>query len=257
MAAISRHGRNTRIRVAGFTLIEVLIAVLLSAFLIAAVVQLLSSSTHAYRLQLSQSQLAESARYARGVLVSHINQAGYRPEPWMMQSELHAVTTDSANGSTRAGDQLGLQRWSRMNCYGNVNPVRGSRGQAAFHLLKVSFRVNKSSNLSMTCRYGPEPSRLRTQINNFGLVEGIESMQILYAENQLVDGSGDNWVTAQAWQTENAVRAIRIALLLATKASFNQGATGQITLLDQTLDGSADGRLRKVVSFTAAIRGRL
>ncbi len=257
MTAISGQWRNARICVAGFSLIEVLIGVFLSAFLISGIVQLLSSSTHAYRLQLSQSQLAESARYARSVLVSHINQAGYQHEPWITQSQIPAVTTHSVNGSTLAGDQLGLQRWSRMNCYGNENPARDSHGQPAFHLLKVSFRVNKSNNLSMSCRYGPDTSRLHTQINNFGLVEGVESMQVLYAENQLGDGGVDNWVTGQAWQNEIAVRAIRIALLMATKDNFNHGANGQITLLDHTLDRPADGRLRKVVSFTATIRGRL
>ena len=76
----------------GFTLMEVLIGTFLSTLLIAAIVQLLSASVSTYRLQLSLSQLEESGRYARDVLITHIAQAGYQPTPWDTQLELPALT---------------------------------------------------------------------------------------------------------------------------------------------------------------------
>ncbi len=48
----------------GFSLMEVMIGVSLSTLLMTGIVQLLSGSVLAYRLQLSQSQLEESGRYA-------------------------------------------------------------------------------------------------------------------------------------------------------------------------------------------------
>lgn len=241
----------------GFSLMEVMIGVFLSTLLISGIVQLLGGSVSVYRLQLSQGQLEESARYARDVLTTHITQAGYQPEPWQNQPELPAVTDETLNGDLQPGDQLGLQRWSMQNCYGNDNPIKDSEGQPAFHLLQARFKVNANNNLAITCRYGPDASSLTTQINNYGLVEDVESMQVLYAEDRDGDKIADRWVTGQAWQQESNIRAIKIALLLSTRQPFDQAASRQITLLDETVTTPADGHLRKVSLLTSAIRGRL
>ena len=241
----------------GFSLMEVMIGVFLSTLLISGIVQLLSGSVSVYRLQLSQGQLEESGRYARDVLAAHINQAGYQPEPWQNQPEFPALTNETLDGDVLPGDQLGLQRWSMRNCYGNENPVKDGNGQAAFHLLQARFKVNASNNLAISCRYGPDTSSLTTQINNYGLVENVESMQVLYAEDRDGDTIADSWVTGQAWQQESNIRSIKVALLLATRQPFDQATSEQITLLDETLTTPADGHLRKVSLLTSAIRGRL
>jgi type II secretory pathway pseudopilin PulG len=241
----------------GFSLIEVLIGVSLSTLLISGIVQLLGGSVSSYRLQLSQSQMEESGRYARDVLITHIAQAGYQPEPWKSPVELPALTNRALDGDLLPGDQLGLQRWSNHNCYGNENPIVSGDGQPAFYLLQIHFRVNTNNNLTMTCRYGPEASSLTTQINNFGLIENVESMQVLYAQDLNDDDIADGWVTGQAWQQENNIRAIKIALLLSTPQAFGQPGSEQITLLDQTITRPSDGHLRRVISLTTAIRGRL
>jgi len=236
---------------------EVMIAMFLSSILISGIVQLLAGSLSAYRLQLSQSQLEESSRYARDVLMTHISQAGYQPEPWLNQPQFPALTDEALDRNLFQGDQLGLQRWSRHNCYGNENPLIDNDGQPEFHLLQTRFHVNTSNNLAMTCRYGPNAAQLHTQINNYGLVEEVESMQVLYAEDQNGDDIADRWVTAQAWHQESNIRAIKVALLLSTNQAFDQPAVAQITLLDESLTVPADGHLRKISSLTTAIRGRL
>ena len=241
----------------GFSLMEVMIAVFLSTLLVSGIVQLLSGSVSAYHLQLSQSQLEESSRYARDVLIAHVAQAGYQHKPWQNQPVLPALTDETLDGNLLPGDQLGLQRWSSHNCYGNENPVMDSAGQPEFHLLQTRFNVNATNNLTMTCRYGPDASQLTTQINNFGLVEDVESMQILYAEDRDGDEIADSWVTGQAWLQERNVLAIKIALLLSTRQAFDQPVSEEITLLDETIATPADGHLRRISSLTTAIRGRL
>jgi hypothetical protein len=236
---------------------EVMIGMLLSTILISGAVQLLGSSTSTYRLQLNQSQMDESGRYARDVLITHIAQAGFQPAPWKNQPHLPALTDETLNGGLFPGDQLGLQRWSRLNCYGNENPIMDANGQPEFHLLQTRFRVNTANNLAMTCRYGPDISQLKIQINNFGLVEDVESMQVLYAEDRNDDDIADAWVTAQAWQQESNIRAVKIALLLSTRQPFERPTGEQITLLDEIITTPADGHLRRITSLTTAIRGRL
>ena len=241
----------------GFSLMEVMIGVFLSTLVMSGVIQLLGSSTSTYRLQLNQGRLEESARYARDILASHIAQAGYQPEPWDDLSALAALTDETADGQTIPGDVLGLQRWSMRNCYGNENPVTDAKNRASFYLLQTRFRVNASNNLAISCRYGPDASNLQTQINNFGLVEGVESMQVLYAEDLDGDDVADTWIKAQAWQQESNIRSIKIALLLSTSKPFKQAASEQITLLDRTIATPADGHLRRVSTLTSGIRGRL
>jgi type IV pilus assembly protein PilW len=241
----------------GFTLLELLIAVFLSTLLTTAVLQLISASTSAYRLQLNQSQIQESSHFARDVLVSHVGQAGFQAEPWNDLPKLSAVTSDAIENFSSNGDQIGLQRWSRQNCYGNDNTVLDGNALPAFWLMQVVFQVTATHNLAMTCRYGADLLQLTTQINNFGLVEDVESMQVLYAEDSDDDGIPDNWVHAQQWQSEQQLRAVKIALLLASKQPLTQPTTQQFTLLDETIDVAGDGKLRRISSITTSIRGRL
>ena len=240
----------------GFTLMEVMIGVFLSTVLMTGIVQLMGASVAAYRLQLSQSQLEESGRYARDVLMTHINTAGYRPWPWKDEMILPALTMESLNNHSAYGDQLGLQYFSQINCYGSHNPVLDEQGEPAFYLLQARFQVTKSSNLAMTCRYGPDATALITQMNNFGLVEGVESMQVLYAEDQDKDHIADRWVNAQSWHEEGDVVALKLGILLATKQTFNHVNHERFTMLDETYNPASDGKIRRPVNLTMAIRGR-
>ncbi|MGD9020556.1 MAG: PilW family protein [Lysobacterales bacterium] len=239
----------------GFTIMELLIAMFLSSLLISGVAALMGSSVAAYRQQLAHGQMEESGRFARGTLASHITQAGFHPRPW--QGGLPALTAGSINGLGVAGDQLGLQRWSARNCYGNQNPVTGADGRPEFYLLQTDFRINPNDNLVMTCRYGPHASNLTTQVNNFGLAENVETLQALYAEDRDGDGIADGWVQAGAWTDESRVLAIKVAMLITSPKVSRGSAPRPITLLDETFAAPADGRLRRVVTLVAVIRGRL
>lgn len=241
----------------GFTLLELLIAVFLSTLLTTAILHLITATTSAYRLQLNQSQLQESSHFARSVLVSHISQAGFQAEQWNGQAKLAAITSDAIDSFSSNGDQLGLQRWSRKNCYGNDNAVLDSSNQPAFWLMQAAFKVTASNNLAITCRYGADETQLTTQINNYGLVEDVESMQVLYAEDNDNDRIPDSWVHAGQWQAEEQVRAVKIAFLLVSKQAFAEPGAQQFSLLDESINIAGDGKLRRTSTITTAIRGRL
>jgi len=241
----------------GFSLLELMIGVCLSTLLLSGIVQLVSGSVSAYRLQLGLGQMQDSGRFARDVLLSHIGQSGFQPQPWLNMSGFPALTGESVDGGASGADQLGLQRWSRQNCYGNANSVNDSEGQPAFYLLRTRFSVNASNNLAFKCQYGPDASSLSTQVNNLGLVEDVESMQVLFAEDRDGDGVADGWVKAGEWLQESNVRAIRLALLLSTPQAFDAAAGTDFALLDQAITTPSDGHLRSVWTLTAAIRGRL
>lgn len=241
----------------GFSLLEILIAIFLSTLLITAIAQLMSASLNAYRVQLEKSQMEESGRYARDVLVSHISQAGFHPQPWNNEPGLVALTNESLDGPGGATDQLGLQRLSRYNCFGNENTDKDGDGRGRFYLLQAHFQINRSNNLAMTCRYGMDSGSMVTQIRNFGVIENVENLQVLYAEDLDGDNIADRWVRANYWQNENRIVAIKVGLLIHSNLPFGEVSNLPLNVLDETLTPVRDGRLRKVSQVFSALRGRL
>jgi type IV pilus assembly protein PilW len=61
----------------GFTLIELMIALLIGVFLMAGVIQIFLSAKQAYRLQENLSRLQENGRFAMDILTKDIRMAGY------------------------------------------------------------------------------------------------------------------------------------------------------------------------------------
>ncbi len=82
-------------------------------------------------------------------------------------------------------------------------------------------------------------------------------MQVLFAEDRDGDDIADAWVAGQAWLQERNIKAVKVALLLSTQQPFDQTTNQALTLLDETVIPPADGRLRRVNTLFAAIRGRL
>lgn len=61
----------------GFTLIELMIAMLIGVFLMAGVIQIFLSAKQAYRLQENLSRLQENGRFAMDILTKDVRMAGY------------------------------------------------------------------------------------------------------------------------------------------------------------------------------------
>jgi len=81
----------------GFTLIEIMIALLLSAILLGGVVQVYSSSKQTYRVTENITLMQENSRFAMSVLTREIRMASFSPCP---RTEDVAVTVNSIPGTT-------------------------------------------------------------------------------------------------------------------------------------------------------------
>jgi len=66
----------------GMMLVELLVAVLLSAFLVMGLVQIVSAARSSFRLQESEAEVQENGRHAIATLGVLIRQAGFSPQPW-------------------------------------------------------------------------------------------------------------------------------------------------------------------------------
>jgi prepilin-type N-terminal cleavage/methylation domain-containing protein len=240
----------------GLTLIELLIAVALTAVLVLGLVQVVSAAAAASSLQRNQAQVLDRARFVIGVLGRTARQAGYRPEPWSVTYDAAALADGNLDGATAAGDRLALRGWSDLNCFDNRNPDRDADGRPRFYIRESLFDLNSLGNLAHTCRYGPAPTELTTQIRREGMVPGVEAFQILYGEDGDGDGNVDAWVRAGQWADPQRVLGLRIGLLLAGDDAVADPAEQAFDVLDDARQAPADGKLRRLFEFAVALRGR-
>jgi prepilin-type N-terminal cleavage/methylation domain-containing protein len=240
----------------GFTLVELVIGIALAALLSTGVTQLALAAGRSFRVQQSLGALQENARVAFDAIGAEINAAGFRHEPWSPDTEIPAIAPDTLDSASPTSDRLVLRRWSDINCFGNPNPVTDATGRPSHFFRESGFVVDGKGNLALTCRYGPDALQLTTQISNMGLVQNAEALQVVFAVDSDGDANADRWARAGNWQSEPGVRAVRLALLLATPEPITETAQQAIQVLDQVVQPSADGRMRRVFHATFDLRGR-
>ena len=240
----------------GMTLVELLVATAVAALLILGLVTIASATSAASLLQRNQAELQDNVRYATSLVSRAVRQAGFSPEPWDEEFGRVALTAESVDGGPGSSDRLAVRTWSDRNCFENRNPDLNEAGQPLFYLRESVFDLTATRNLAHQCRYGPSLADLTTQIRRQGVVPGIESFQVLYGEDADGDGDIERWVTAGAWGDPGRVLGLRIGLLAVSDDAVGEAAALDYDVLDMTESRPADGRLRRVFQFAAAIRGR-
>lgn len=243
-------------RCRGLTLVELLVALALTAFLLLGLVQMAAGGGATARLQDNRGQLQDQARFAADRLAAAVREAGFRPRPWDTAFDLAGITDETADAASTRGDRLVLRAWSDRNCFDNRNPDVDGDGRPRFYLREQAFDLTGSRHLAWRCRYGPSAGELTAQVRRQGLVPGVESFQLLFGEDADGDGGIERWVRAGHWSDAAAVKAVRIGLLLAGEDSVAERTTRSFEVLDLAVSAPADGRLRRVLELAAALRNR-
>jgi type IV pilus assembly protein PilW len=241
----------------GFTLVELLLGLSLAILLVLGLEQIVAAASAAGGLQDNQAQIQDRARFAVSVLSRAIREAGYRPEPWGETYDATALTGENRNGVSGSNDRLAVRSWSDLNCFDNRNPDLDSEGHPRFYVRESVFDLTGAHNLARLCRYGPTTAELTTQISRQGLLPGVESFQVLYGEDGDGDGHIERWVEAGQWSDTRRVLGVRIGLLLASEDAVVEPRTHPFQVLNVSTMAPADGRLRRLVDFAVAIRGRI
>ncbi len=229
----------------GISLIEIMIALLIGAFLIGGVLQIFIGSKQTYRMQENLSRLQENGRFAMDFLAKDIRMAGYRacltftspspdPVPWPING-----TNDAG---LNASDTIIIQM-STSNC---------------------SFPLTSTTVLTITYSIKAGASGQPALFKNDGittreLVEGIENMQILYgvdidSDGTLGYGTPNYYVPASS--VTNKVVSIRLSLLAAT-LDDNLTIQPQPYTFKGTTTTPTDRKIRRVFTSTIALRNRL
>lgn len=230
----------------GFSLVEIMVALLLGLFLISTVIQLFVNSKEAYRFQNALSRIQENGRLAMESMATDIRMAGYMPPEAILPAA--AIT---GNGDNNHNNDVTVT-WTD-----NGNQSR-------------TYAIG-SSTVSQDCVKAR--SSLRLNRNGGGLqelVEGVEAMRILYGSCSAVDtnsdGINDNMVvTSPFYQPAtnisdwNSVCSVRVHLLMVSQAD-------NVVKESQTIYFPADTNniwivndhcLRQAFTFTVKLRNRV
>jgi type IV pilus assembly protein PilW len=184
-----RHNR-------GFTLVEILIALLIGLFLMGALITIVQANRTVFGNQNQLAQMQDSERMAMTMIADVIQSAGYFPDPTTntLATSLTAATPfavgQSISGTysaTAPGDQIYVRYMTAggdgiLNCSGqsNTNPVGTT--QLYVNWFQVVIPAGSTTGQLVCTMNG-------TQYN---LVNGVTNMSILYGVKANAAATGNN-----------------------------------------------------------------
>jgi len=235
----------------GLTLIELMVAITISAVLLLSMVEIFSSSKQTFRTQEALSHLQESARFTRYYLSYIIRQAGYRSQLNATESSVFAgqpavfgqndvgttASIDDASGPIALNNVASGTDVIAIRYQGNPDNLTGhclshrplasatavTNTDIATNVLFV--KQDPDSGLrSLSCK-----RRVNAQTDNEQpLVTGVEDLQVLYGVNTTPGSSQatvNQYLPANQVSDWNNVLSVRITLELS-------GASNEVDLID-------------------------
>jgi type IV pilus assembly protein PilW len=230
----------------GFSLVELMVAMVIGLIVLLVVGTLFMNSRKTYMAQDASSRLQENARYVTELFGRQIHAAGYpatnfNPLPGNNLFAKPLSTQFVANPPHKRLD--GVDGGSLDTITVSFDGNKDCLGQLAVQPWN-KFQINASSQLECVSFSG----------GNTGVIlDDVEAMQITYREMNTA-----GYFDAGAVNMDNVV-AVRICLLLRAKADGAQRAveSGASQTYDNCLGGSvtkSDGYIRRAITTTVALR---
>ena len=260
----------------GFSVIELMVALAITAFLLIGLVQIFSSVRASYDLQEGLGRLQENARFATSFMHDQLRDTGYFPFaehenpavdigfnfPSILTGSvpppLVTVETNDPGGTT--SDTLAVNLFDERDCSGNLNPVTPTGNPAIGHKQIVFSHDAVNNQLQYTCRFTLAPAvgvNPPNVINNQPVLNNVETLQFQYGEDRTGNGSADIYVEADGWLAVGNVVAIRVGLILTSPDIGTLPPDAQvINLLNTNFGASTERELRRPVVFNINLRNQ-
>jgi type IV pilus assembly protein PilW len=246
---------------AGFTMVEMMVAMALGLLLVLVIAQIFIGSKEAYNSIEEMSRLQENARFAVGQLGRVVRMASFMTDPLGNRVILFpaaARALDAVDGGGPASDQLTVryQGSGAPAADGTVLDCRGNQikgGDLAVNRYYLANGANGRTSFfcDNTGTVGPATT------GPIELVPNVENMQVLLGEDTNADFAADRYVTTAGVANLDNVVSVRIALLLTTNDFIATALdTNTYAILDATYDPVDDRRVRRVYSTTVTLRNR-
>ncbi|MSQ50455.1 MAG: prepilin-type N-terminal cleavage/methylation domain-containing protein [Betaproteobacteria bacterium] len=252
----------TRARHAGFTLVELMVAMTLGLVIVLVVAQVFLSSKESFNAVEQLSRLQENARYGMSQMARVIRSAGYITDPNTSRSTAFpalAPALAGTDGFSGATDEITVRFQGSgsptadgtvIDCVGN-EIVGGSLSVNRYY---IGTGANNRSAL-FCANTGSDVPVVGAAVE---LVPNVESMQVIFGETTDADTSANYYVPWGNVATPDSVVAVRIALLFSSDDFVRSSVdTGTYTLLTTVVDPVNDRRLRRVYTTTITLRNRI
>lgn len=231
-----KHLVNLKLQQNGFTIVEIMVAITLSAILIAGVIQVYLSSKESFRVQSELARLQESQRIAMEFLQRDISKAGFVAFP---NGPVPGPEITVVDGGGNNSDSITIAYESATDCL----------GQATAGIATNLWFVDQNTNQLMCLGNGGATAQ--------PIVDGIENMQVLLGDNAIrfnstMERSADRYVNPTVPVRE--IVSIRIALVARTQNPIRtQPVARNFDVLDAIV-AQNDRIKRQVVTTTIPFR---
>ncbi len=249
----------------GFSILEVLIAIVISLILLAGVLQIFLNSKNTYNLDTGYAELQENGRFIENYIIHTIRLAGYRSPPVQLNeftpvSSIFTTALPYVSGTDGTGPNGSDTITIRYQGSGNGT---GTPDGTIVDCLNVPvdanvmvtniFSLTNNNELQCQALNPSSPTPNNTQI----LISGVENMQVLYGEDLTGNYSADRYVRANySFLNWGDVVSTRLSLLLRSDLPvnpFTQNPT--FYMLGTTYTPAApDNYLRYQITFTILLR---
>ncbi len=234
---------NTQKNQAGFSLIEMMIAMVIGLFLMGGVVSVYINSSQSSRVNQSMRTLQENGRFALSSLRNNIQMAGY-----VDSYDSEDAIDPFPNADNSFFEKLTVRFQADQDCVGA--DTTATHGGFAENTLEI---VNGELICTGNAGGAAAPQTIIT---------GVDQMQILYGLDDGGDGVADRYVSATTVTTnagwKESVTSVRIALLLNSEQDIKPAAESKpYPLLDGNSANFNDRKLHKVFTSTILIRNQM
>lgn len=202
----------------GFTLVEIMVALVISLFLLAGLIQILTSSRQVYRVQDGLARIQENGRFGMDFITKSVREAGYpaiSDKPSVNYGKFDGTAIRGEEGTSGAPDTITLSFDASTDCLGNDTLTVSVPGGSVGRTVNRFFLENNS----LKCKtFNPTdyPSTL-TLRQTQPLIDNVEDMQILYGIDRSGDQAANQYVNAKAVNDNNDwnnVVSVRVCLLV-------------------------------------------
>ncbi len=238
----------TVIRQRGLSMVELLVALAISSFLILGITQVYIDNKRSYVFQQSQANNQENTRFAEITLNTWLDKAGYRRAPDQDIEDAFLSVAESADCKAfpKGGVITGLKsnatigfcmRYqpatsTELDCQGNtVKTITGTKLSTAF------VKPDRSEVVILAIKFVPDADLHKGSLqckNITGttpafaeLIDGVADMRFEFAEGELID---KKLKSTSPWSASASgiVRAVRYSVLLGSRTNQRDSSDSKV-----------------------------
>lgn len=234
----------------GFSLVELMVAMVLGLLITAAVTQLFLTNRQTFNLQQGLASVQEQGRFAVNFLSKEMMTAGYgnAPAPFAIASPFPDEDGKKSTDGARFDSIMLLLDGSAdgaRDCAGG-----GLNGASGWKYYQVAVEDDGNGVLKCSDSDG----------NNNVLIDNVEAFQVLYGVSATSTGTRANrYLTASEVTAADNIVSVRFAVLIASDgvAVSERNAAQSVPIFGQDYADKidfTDGRLRRLFVSTVALR---